>query len=270
MDADTEKVRRRLERERVARREAEAIAERVTGELYASKGELQRANEELQSLNQTLRDFVAVASHDLRGPLTSILGASSLMSARYDELADRRRHELLDMIQRQGQHLARMIEDLLTVSKIEAGQLDIAAEVVKLRAAIELTINDFGESAEQVHIDCDDIETMVDPEHLHRMLMNYLGNAFKYGQPPVDISAHANGEWVEIHVCDRGDGVPDELIPRLFGKFARGPEARDKGGSGLGLSIVQGLARANGGETWYQPNLPKGSCFVLRLPKRAA
>lgn len=270
MEAENQKLRRRLERERVARREAETIAERVTGELYSSKGELQRANDELQSLNQTLRDFVAVASHDLRGPLTSILGASSLMSTRYDALPEPRRHELLDMILRQGRHLEHMIEDLLTVSKIEAGQLDIAAEVVKLREAIELTIHDFGGPAAQIHIDCDDIETMVDPEHLHRMLTNYVGNAFKYGLPPVDIAAHASGDWVEIHVRDRGNGVPEELLPRLFSKFARGPEARDKGGSGLGLSIVQGLARANGGDTWYQPNEPTGSCFVLRLPKRAA
>lgn len=269
MTADSEKLRKRLERERAARREAESIAERVTSELYASKEELQRANEELQSLNQTLRDFVAIASHDLRGPLHSILGASALMSAPDGTLSDRD-HELIGIIERQGQHLARMTEDLLTVSKIEAGQLDIAAQVVRLREAIELTIRDFAGPAEQIHIECDDVETLVDPQHLHRMLINYLGNAFKYGMPPVDISAQANGHWVEIHVCDRGNGVPEELVPRLFGKFARGPEARNMGGTGLGLSIVQGLARANGGETWYQPNEPRGACFVLRLPKRAA
>src|SRR5438094_8538187 len=144
---DVEPLRRRLARERKARREAESIAERVTGELYSSSlelvrlnGELKGANTELQALNQAMRDFVAIASHDLRSPLTSVVGAASLLSKRWLDLKDDKRGELLDMIERQARHVSRTVEDLLTVSRIEAGQLDIHKEVIRLRAEVEAIV----------------------------------------------------------------------------------------------------------------------------------
>jgi signal transduction histidine kinase len=86
----------------------------------------------------------------------------------------------------------------------------------------------------------------------------------------VSVEARDAGDYVEIKERDSGDGVPAELLPRLFGKFARGAVSREKGGTGLGLSIVQGLAQANGGDAWYEPNTPHGSCFGVRLRKIAA
>jgi signal transduction histidine kinase len=267
-----ESLRRRLARERKARREAESIAERVTGQLYASgqelerlNGELKGANEELQSLNQSMRDFVAVASHDLRNPLTSIVGASKLLTTRWQDLNEARRGEFLTMIERQSQHLSRMVEDLLTVSKIEAGQLDTRKEVIRLRDEVERIVQDFGSPAREIQIDAIECDVVADPDHLRRILVNYVGNALKYGLPPVNIEAAADNGWVDIRVKDQGDGVPEDFVPRLFGKFARGEDS--SGGTGLGLSIVQGLARANGGETWYEPNSPHGSCFAVRLPR---
>jgi signal transduction histidine kinase len=267
-----EALRRRLERERKARREAESIAERVTGQLYSSatelerlNGELQGANQELQTLNQAMRDFVAVASHDLRSPLTSIVGASKLLTTRWQDLNDDRRGEFLEMIERQSHHLSRMVEDLLTVSRIEAGQLDTRKEVIKLRQEMERIVNDFGQPAREIHVDAIDCEVVADPDHLRRILVNYVGNALKYGLPPVEIETAVDNGWVDIRVKDHGDGVPADFVPRLFGKFARGETST--GGTGLGLSIVQGLARANGGDTWYEPNSPQGSCFAVRLPR---
>lgn len=268
---------RRLERERAARREAEAIAERVTRDLYESKsqlevvnGALNRTNEELQALNQAMREFVAIASHDLRSPLTSILGLASTLRRRWTDVPDENRLEFIGIIERQGHHLARMVEDLLTVSRIEAGALVTHAEVVAVREALDAIVKDFGREMPEIHVTCDEIEAIVDPDHLKRIVANYVGNAVKYGSPPVELEAHLAGDWVEIRVCDHGAGVPDELVPQLFGKFSRGEEGRAKGGTGLGLSIVQGLARANGGDSWYEPNPPHGSCFGVRLPRRAA
>lgn len=267
---DTAALRRRLGREREARKQAEAIAERVTAQLYASQGELKRANAELQALNQSLREFVAVASHDLRNPLTSIIGLSGILAKRWKDLTDERRGEFLDIIDRQGHHLARLVEDLLTVSRIEAGQLDTHAEVVRLSQAIGVVMEDFGHRAAEVRLTVDDAEVLVDPDHFRRILGNFVGNAFRYGAPPVEVDARETGPWVEIRVRDHGCGVPKDLVPRLFEKFARGDDAQEKGGIGLGLSIVQGLARANGGDTWYEANEPQGSCFGLRLPLHAA
>lgn len=99
------------------------------------------------------------------------------------------------------------------------------------------------------------------------MLLNYFSNALKYGRSPVTVAAAGVGDSVEIRVCDGGDGVAEEIVPRLFGRFVRGQrDGTGAPGSGLGLSIVRGLARTNGGDAWYEANFPRGSRFCLRLP----
>ncbi len=263
-------VQRRLDRERAARNEAEAIAERVTRELYGTSLELHQKNDELQALNEALREFVAIASHDLRGPLTGILGMASLLNRRWSDIDTQRRIEMLSSIERQGHVLARLIDDLLTVSRIEAGQIDTAIELITLRKAVKTLVDDTTAGDAEVEIVGDDLAVACDGDHLRRIVGNYLVNALKYGEAPIRVEIRDAGPWAEIRVCDCGDGVPEELVPRLFGKFARGERSREKGGTGLGLSIVKGLARANGGEAWYEPNEPRGSCFGVRLRKSAA
>lgn len=272
---DLAALRRRYAREQKARREAEEIAERVTGDLYAASHalrevnrQLNATNEELQAVNHAMRDFVAVASHDLRGPLTAILGFASTMTEHWDTIPDADKRGFVSIISRQASQLNRMVDDLLTVSRIEAGALDTHVEAVRLRNATERVIEDFSQHASEIRVALPDgLAVLADPDHLQRILTNYVSNALKHGAPPVEVVAQAAGEWVEIRVRDSGEGVPEQFVPRLFGKFAR---ANGGEGTGLGLSIVQGLARANGGETWYEPNRPRGSCFAVRLPKVAA
>jgi signal transduction histidine kinase len=261
---------RRLLRERAARREAEAIAERVTSELYGTSLELRQANDDLQSLNAALREFVAIASHDLRGPLTGILGMASLLHRRWDDLDAERRRDCLASIERQGHVLQRLVEDLLTVSRIEAGAIDIAAETLLLRSAVTTLVDDTAGADDGVEVLGEDVAADVDPDHLRRIVGNYLGNAIKYGASPIRVEIREADGWAEILVRDSGAGIPEDFVPRLFGKFARGERSRDKGGTGLGLSIVQGLARANGGDAWYEPNEPHGSCFGVRFRSTAA
>jgi signal transduction histidine kinase len=273
-------LRRRHARERRARLEAEAIAERVTGELYGTSKELQRlnfelerANEELHAANQAIRDFVAVASHDLKGPLTAILGSAILMRERFDDVPEAKKRDFLAIIERQTRHLARLVDDLLTLSRIEAGALKTHAQAVDLHKAIQAVVDDFAEHSSEICVRApESVAVLADPDHLQRILDNYLGNALKYGSPPIEVEATNTNGWVEIRVRDHGEGVPPDFVPRLFGKFARADTegTRSAQGTGLGLSIVRGLAQANGGETWYEPNRPHGSCFAVRLPKHAA
>ena len=117
-----------------------------------------------------------------------------------------------------------------------------------------------------------ELVAVVDPAHLTRILDNYVGNAVKYGDPPICIEAELVGDFVELRVRDHGPGVPPELVPRLFTKFDRGdtPATRATHGTGLGLSIVKGLAEANHGDARYQRNEPNGGCFVVRLPAAVA
>jgi signal transduction histidine kinase len=164
--------------------------------------------------------------------------------------------------------MARLVDDLLTVSKIDAGAVEAMAEEVALRDAVRDVLSDF-ESAD-IRLDAADLYAIVDPDHLHRILGNYVRNALTYGAPPVEVLTRDAGNWVEIVVRDNGAGVPDEMVPRLFGKFVRGPRSHEMGGTGLGLSIVRGLAQVNGGDTWYEHNVPQGSCFGLKLRKRDA
>lgn len=278
--SEAARLEKRLERERRARSEAEAIAERVTGELYASVQELkrlnqevERANRDLQAANQTMRDFVAVAAHDLRGPVSAILGFASTMLRRWDAFPDEEKQEYLGIIERRSQFLTRLLDSLLTVSRIEAGALEVQRETISVPDAISRALEEVGERAADVQVSCPEgLEVVADPDHFHRILVNYVTNAFKYGAPPVELEARENHEFVQVVVRDRGEGIPEEFADRLFHKFARAEtEATKKEkGTGLGLSIVRGLAQANDGDAWYEANRPHGSVFAVKLPRRAA
>jgi signal transduction histidine kinase len=270
---DQARLQRRYERERAARREAESIAERVTGELYAKNREVERANAELEAANQTLKDFVAVAAHDLRGPVSAIMGFASTMLRAWEKFSEQEKQEYVSIIERRGVHLSRMLDSLLTVSKIESGALEIHREEIAVADAIALALEDVGELASQVQVRCpDDLAVMADPDHLQRILVNYISNAFKYGAPPVEVEARPVDGFIEVVVSDLGDGVPADFASRLFHKFARADSAatRKEKGTGLGLSIVQGLAQANSGDAWYEANRPHGSRFGVRLPTKSA
>lgn len=274
------RLEKRLARERHARSEAEAIAERVTGELYSTVQELKQVNEQLdganrdlQAANQTMKDFVAIASHDLRGPVSAILGFASTMLQQWDSFEDNEKQDYLTIIERRSRHLTRMLDSLLTVSRIEAGAMEVHRETINVLAAIHEVLEEFADRDDQVEIRCPDtLRCLADPDHLHRILVNYISNAFKYGGPPIEVIASDNGKWVELAVRDGGKGIPKEFAPRLFHKFARAETdaASTEKGSGLGLSIVSGLAQANSGEAWYESNKPRGATFGVRLPKEAA
>lgn len=272
-----ERVRRRLDREKAARREAESIAERVTAQLYSSVQELKQLNEEvertnrdLEAANQSLRDFVAVASHDLRGPASAVLGFASTLSKKWDVLPEADKLEFLEIIERRGRFLSRMLDSLLTISRIEAGALDVHRETLEADAVIARALEDLSEErVAGVEVVCSPgLFVEADPDHVQRILVNYITNAFKYGRPPVIVEARGTGPYVEFVVRDHGDGIPPVFADRLFHKFSRAETevTRKEKGAGLGLSIVQGLAMANDGEAWYEENRPTGSCFGVRLP----
>jgi signal transduction histidine kinase len=176
---------------------------------------------------------------------------------------------MVDAIGRQATHLARLIEDLLTVSQIEADAVHAVPHDVDLHAAVAELIGDLGPDYAAVALDVEPgLRAYVDPQHLTRILTNYVKNALVYGAPPVAVRARARDGRADILVADSGPGVPPEFRPRLFEKFARADRKTSKAtqGTGLGLSIVRGLARAAGGDAWYEPNAPTGSVFGVRLP----
>jgi len=217
-----------------------------------------------------MRGFVAVAAHDLRSPLASIVGFSSLLKVSWETLTDEHRRKFVTTIDRQSQNLSKLVDDLLTLSSTEGGSMTTRPEVIVMEEAIIRCLELGGGDATGVSVACSpDLVVRVDPDHLGRILDNYVQNALKYGAPPVQVTAKRRGGMVEVRVLDHGLGVPPEFVPRLFGKFARAtsPKTAAQKGTGLGLSIARALAELNGGETFYEPNVPNGSCFVVRLPR---
>jgi signal transduction histidine kinase len=219
---------------------------------------------------EAMRDFVAIASHDLRTPVTVIQGFSQLLDQQWDIVGEDRKKDFVSAINRQVLALDRLIRDLLTVSKLDVNELDLAPRPVDVVEAAKETVQTLaGDTPIEVRGD-DCPLVLADPDHVARMLQNYVKNALVYGRPPYAIEIAGNGRWVTVSVRDNGVGVPEDFVPHLFEKFARVDKKKSKAvqGTGLGLSIVRGLARANGGEAWYEPNgSGNGACFAFRLPR---
>ena len=242
---------------------------KLNGELDVERIRVEQAMAELQTVNEAIRGFTAAAAHDLRSPLVSIIGFSALLTKSWDTFSEEKRRTFVATINSQSQNLSTLVDDLLTSSRIEGGGLSTSPELIVLAEAIERCLELGNRDIGSVTVSCSpDLIVRVDPHHLGRILDNYVQNAFKYGEPPVRIQATRVGDMVEVRVLDHGPGVPPDFVPRLFGKFARAdtPATKAQKGTGLGLSIVRGLAEANGGLAHFEPNVPKGSCFVVELP----
>jgi len=224
--------------------------------------------EDLAAANGTLRDIIATTSHDVRNPLSVILGFARILREDPDVSSTERR-EFAEFIHQAASQANSLISDLLEVSKLEAGVLEPHPALLDLPALIEAEQRRNPAWADDVfcHV-ADGVTVFADPHHVQRILVNLISNARKYGSPPVVIDAKSVADRTLITVTDHGPGVPAAFVPRLFEKFARSEDARssDIEGTGLGLTIVAGLARANQGTIWYQDNEPSGSQFVVELP----
>ena len=241
---------------------------RAEKELERSAAELRQANEDLRHADELKSHFVAVASHELRTPLTSILGFASTLLIHWDSLPDEERRAQVGIIDEQGERLAQLVDDLLMMSKIDAGVLETQTEPVDLRSAAEGAVAAFpGYSDVLVDVAAGRRAT-ADPRRLQQILVNLVSNALKYGAPPIRVEARPVPAGVEVAVVDHGPGIPEDFHDRLFDKFAQAPAARlhQAGGTGLGLSIVRGLAEAQRGAAWFEPNEPQGARFLVRLP----
>jgi PAS domain S-box-containing protein len=219
------------------------------------------AQREAAAATTAMREFVATASHDLRSPLAAVLGFATLLADNGDQLGPERRQTCIDAIERGARQASRLVDDLLTLSHINAGALVTRPELVLVGDVARQAVAETGIEA---CVDVDEqVVVHVDPDHLRRILVNYLVNADRYGSTPVVVRAERSNGGVEVRVDDAGEGVPEAFVARLFTTFARADES-DRRGSGLGLSIVQGLAVANGGHAFYDGD--RGSSFGVVLP----
>jgi two-component system, OmpR family, sensor histidine kinase MtrB len=249
----------------------EALA--TVGVVLAALLESALAREEAQRLAGLKSEFIALAAHELRNPLSSIYGIYVTMDKRGDELAEPDRVALREALREQTARMRNLIEQLLDLSRFDLAAIRVAPELIRLRPRIdELVRAQVGSRPDAVTVAvAADLEALVDPTALDRMLSNLLANALRHGEPPVTVTAARHDTHLRLAVEDRGEGVSGEFLPRLFDRFERSPESRGRtDGSGLGLAIARAYARAHGGDIVYEPAMPHGARFEVVLPLRTA
>ncbi len=230
----------------------------------------------LRKLEQVRQDFVANVSHELKTPVTSIMGfVDTLEDGAIDEPETARR--FLSIIQRQSHRLQAIIEDLLCLSRLEQGSGAVSREV-DVRPVCEVlhrAVQSCEPAAEaqgmDVVVDCPEgLRTRLDSDLMEQALVNLIENAVKYSGRPgrIDVSAGLVDDHVLITVRDHGSGIESQHLPRLFERFYRVDKARsrEQGGTGLGLAIVKHIARFHDGQVTVMSRPGEGSQFTIHLP----
>lgn len=226
------------------------------------------ATRRLEEVAQMKTDFVSTVSHELRSPLTSIIG--SLDTVNRPELAppEAASQQLLQNARRQAGRLQRLIEDLLVVSRIDRGAIPVHNEPIELKTLID-EINRVVSVEPAVTIEPSDLTVDADRDHLSRIMINLVENAAKYAPgSPVELFAWQRGRRGFIAVVDHGPGIPVDQRDRVFERFTQVDQSdtRSKGGTGLGLSIVKSLAEVMHGSVRIETTEGGGATFVVELP----
>jgi adenylate cyclase len=248
-------------------------------ELAGMVQQLQTARDQAMEASRTKSSFLANMSHELRTPLNAIIGLTELLCDHAPRFGTEKALEPLRRVLRAGRHLLNLINDILDLSKIEAGKLDLTLENVMVQPVLEDVLGTARPLAEQnrnqLLLECPEGVGWVraDTVRLRQALLNLLGNACKFTKDgEVHLRAarlhDPGGEWVEFAVSDSGIGMTEEQLSRLFQEFAQADVAttRQFGGTGLGLAITRKLCRMMGGDVTAGSIPGKGSTFTIRLP----
>jgi signal transduction histidine kinase len=240
--------------------------------------EIQDKNRQLQLASEHKSQFLASMSHELRTPLNAIIGLTEMMVTNTARFGTEKALEPLRRVNAAGTHLLSLINEVLDLSKIEAGKLELNPEPVNLARLIDEVIGSAGQLAEKNNnrLIVEAQENLgalnADSMRLKQILLNLLSNACKFtkeGEVALRVRMVANGrDWVEFAVADSGIGMTAEQLAKLFEEFTQADSltARRYGGTGLGLAISRKLARMMGGDVTVTSEPGKGSVFTVRLP----
>lgn len=255
---------------------AELLAERAAlaienAKLYTEQVEARRKVEDLSRLKD---EFLSIASHELRTPVTSIKGYTQLAKTliRENDLATS--EEYLDIALDQIERMSRLILELLDVSRIETGRLEIRREAIRWADFVREIVHRHHTAVSNRRFDVDTDESIAevngDRDRLEQVLGNLLENAVKYSPEGSDISVHVEdrGDHVVTSVCDRGIGIPTDELGQVFERFHRGRQvsSTNYGGLGLGLYITKQIVERHGGAIWVESREGSGTTFFFSLP----
>ncbi|MBV9232266.1 MAG: HAMP domain-containing histidine kinase [Chloroflexi bacterium] len=246
--------------------------------LYEHTDELEQANQELEQLNQVKDQFISMASHELKTPITTIRGQAQMLLRRLSrqkelpkDLADI--PAVLEKIDGQTRRLTALVDDLLDLSSIRAGKIGLRFSSCDLGEVCRSAVEDQALlSGREIALEAPDVPVVVkaDGERLGQVVANLVSNAIKYSpeSKPVRVSVRQSDKAVVIEVHDDGQGIPKGEQKRIFETFYRSPDAQTakKSGWGLGLAICKDIVERHGGCIWCESSPREGSTFFVELP----
>lgn len=227
----------------------------------------------LKEVEELKSEFVMAASHELRTPLTSMgMSIDLLLEHAAEKLGDADR-ELLQAAHEEVHRMKALVNDLLDLSKIEAGRIDLEFESMRVQSLLEYVRTIFSNQVEMKHVELrwdlpEDLPNIrADSNKITWVLTNLISNALRYVHEGghIEVSAKRIGPHVHVSVRDDGPGIPQELQAKIFQKFVQ-VKGREAGGTGLGLAICKEIVRAHGGAIWAESELGRGSTFIFTVP----
>jgi signal transduction histidine kinase len=230
------------------------------------------------ALTQAHADFVSTVSHEFRTPLTSIKGFADTLLRYGANLDPEQQKRFINIIKHQADRLTRLVENLLTVSKLGAQKTQFIFRPIPLKRTVERIVQSVeGKLTEprvfKINIADDLTEVWADPDKLEQVLLNLIDNAAKYSYPNTEVTVSAalhpeDPDKIKIDIQDQGVGIPPEHLPNIFNKFSRidNPLTREVEGTGLGLYITKSLTNAMGGQISVDSEDQKGTTFHVALP----
>jgi PAS domain S-box-containing protein len=254
-----------LEQEVVARTQA---LQNTLNKLEVNASELAQSLEKEKVLGDLKTRFVSMASHEFRTPLTSILGSATLIE-KYTKAEDQpKREQHINRIKSSVNHLTEILEEFLSVGKLEDGKLEVHPTEFSLRDFIKDILSDFSTYGQAIRFELEeDFSCFQDASILRKVIFNGLSNALKFSQREVVLQVKLQGTFVELRIIDQGIGISDEDKKHLFERFFRGGNATVIQGTGLGLHLVDRYMRLLGGKVEITSELNKGTELLIQFPR---
>jgi signal transduction histidine kinase len=230
-----------------------------------------------KTIDQMKSEFISIASHELRTPMTSIKGSVDLILGGCAGEVSADALELLEVAHSASDRMIRLINDILDLSKIEAGHIKLKLAPISLSDVVERALRGLRNLAakDEITFKVERPQNLpcveADSDRIEQVVTNLLFNAMKFSPTKGEISVGLSGEdgWVSCSVSDQGCGIREEDLDRIFGKFQQVGSPQRGGGTGLGLAITHALVTEHRGKIWVESRVGEGSCFVFRLPVAA-
>ncbi|MHB8293538.1 MAG: PAS domain-containing sensor histidine kinase [Acidimicrobiales bacterium] len=215
-------------------------------------------------------EIISTVSHELRSPLTSVKGYTSLLLGRWDRLSEEQKKMMLEQVNRDADRVTRLVTELLDISRLESGRLVLRRRMIDLGELATNVANrvrlEYPDLRASLDFPADFAKVYADADKMTQVLTNLVENACKYASPVgLAVTGSSDDSWATVDVADRGEGIPPADLDRVFTKFFRGSDGKPSG-SGLGLWIARGLVEAHGGSLVARSEIGLGSTFSFRLP----